>query len=743
MCLFLLIKILLDIKTSTALIINMWLLKSKYGSHKHSYIAYFLFLVLITFLSNCSKDNDVNIEISPQTTTTNSATNSNPEKQNGNAVSPPTTTTNSETNNIPVNPPLVINTPTNNIPETPVNPLNPPLSINTPTNNIPETPINPLNPPTTTPISATNNIPVTSIITPSVISDSPYKVYDCPREILPNNIKYLCNSDPQKMHWGGSACNDDTTTKLDFLNSPLSSAIAVNLIAQIPDAELTKSNPQNNILNIDGDGDSMITLKGTSSNSILFDYSSSDLNTLWFAPQRVKYDSTSNFIHPFINLDKIGSGTVFFPLEDKIINVCLNVRHPNEGVIVRVTKKVFIPSVSPTMSLKLGSENKQYKLAFKETFNYDKFEHNFWNREYDLKPKFNNNNEKTEYLKTFKIYGDNDFKSWTDNVNQIVKGNNGGLLLSTNLFDTHSSPDGKETWSDEKILDYMKYLPQPGFGVETGKIKFKDYYIKVKMKPPLTPLPSRLRTTFVYTITTEIIDPTSGELRNYKLPNEGNEIDAIEYLADSNYNYCLPSAGIFYDLTASRKRFEGGIMDYSDQSKFDATNSNFNNYCTEEAYNDANPFLTLEWINTENRVELYQTIGKNPRKERLAISKNDMVCVRRDLSKTPNVSLPTPTNRYTCPLGTNGGTSVKFPGGTSRLNSLKFGFGFWTWTGYNPSTFSTIPSLWTVEKIKNWFKEKVLFNSVEIWLPVDNYYESYSIDKNRYLVKEYQKAKGL
>ena len=726
----------------------MWLSKSKYGSHIIIYFTYLLFLILITFLSNCSKSNDLTLEISPPTTsTTNFATNNIP-------VNPPTTTTNTPTNNIPVNPvnpPLTINTPTNNIP---VNPVNPPLTINTPTNNIPVNPVNPpftINTPTNNipvipvnpPLSIntpTNNIPVTSIITPSLISDSPYKVYDCPRAILPNNIKNLCDFDPQKLHWGGSACNEDTTTKLDFLNSPLSSAIAVDLIAQIPDAELTKSNPQNNILNIDGDGDSMITLKGTSSDSILFDYSSSDLNTLWFAPQRTKNIPTLNLIHPFINLEKIGSGTVFFPLEDKIINVCLNVRHPNEAVIVRVTKKVLIPSASPTMSLKLGSVNKQYKLAFKETFNYEKFEHSFWDKAYLLKPIFDNNTQKAEYLKNFRIYDSDQFQSWIDNASQVVKGDNAGLLLSTNLFDTHSSPDGKETWSDEKILNFMKYIQQPSIGIQAEKIKFKDYYIKVKMKPPLTPLPSRLRSTFVFTISSKIIDPTSGEIRDYKLPNEGNEIDAIEYLADSNFNYCLPSAGIFYDLTSSRKRFEGGIMDFNDQSKFQG--SDFNNYCTEAAYNNTNPFITLEWINTENRVELYQTVGKNTRKQRLAISKNDLVCVRRDLSRTPNVSLPATNNSYTCPLGTKDGTSVKFPGGTSRLNALKFGFGFYAWTGYNPTYFSTT-SLWTVEKIKNWNEDKALFNSVEIWLPVDNYYESYSIDEKRYLVKEYQKAKNL
>ncbi len=574
--------------------------------------------------------------------------------------------------------------------------------------------------------------PLTGVITHS---------YDCPRERLPNHLKALCDLSAVEKYNFSPYCTFDEKDSLNYTTSPRSSSLAQAMMDKIPSVADTLANPDNNLLNMDSDGDSMIFLEGISEPSntnSFFGWNSSELETLFIWDAR-KATKDSEPRPP-------ASALVVYPLEDRVINLCLRLQLRGEGPPVKISKNVLIPSSTRHATTKWITTNgvvREYKLAIKETFNYKKFIHRFWAIRYLELPQLlgKNINYNALFNKNY-----TSVEAWFDASFTMQVGTMSGIYFHSGALDTKTSPDGKEAWTDEKIVDYLKFLPGNGFGAgaSTEGFVFKDYYLKLDTRPSMKPIGYKEVGAAAFTYFFNKIDPITNNITSSLFSHDGIEVDGVE-LFTSNGS-CHYSTGILYDhnvtpynnlSTISRKRFEGGYT-YDELFHISSEHSDYNRYCTEQAFDASNPFFTMEWLDSGYNIQIYHTIGKNPRIQRMDLNKGQDLCrAKTVLGVAPILALPQKDgtcysgNTWT---GKGKGIKEKFSGGNSRFSKLVIGFGA-SWL-YEASAL-------TLARARDWFQYGVLFHDVEIWLAKDNYYENYTVDNlGRELVREYLKAKG-
>ena len=594
------------------------------------------------------------------------------------------------------------------------------------------------------------SIPVewSSTITTSTVMSQTFRprssVYDCPKAQLPEALKFLCNTDPEIDIFGGP-CLAEENSSLNFLISPLSSSVAAAMMDTIPSSTQTQNELTKNILNLDADGDSILFLKAAPL-GFIYNWNSSNRRRLYTWPngsRKTTQDGIAN---------RETEALVVFPKSSELINLCLTVQHPTESP-VRITKKILISNPSSSLSMNVGNTNKEYKLAFKETFKSYKtnqVNHNFWNLLNITLPdsKTMSGTTKTNYLNTF----GKDFVSppaWKSQMfkieNASISGSSGsdsarsGLKLSVNVLKSGTSPDGSENWSESKIINYLKYISPLNANLMTRIFQIRDFYIKIQARLPQTPIPNKQRISAFYTYFYPVIDVSQIKLGNPVKAEDGVEIDAIEAWNATGGTCGLESTVHFdHDFSNSKARssFTGSNI-FQDEALYPRrlfSGENYKNYCTANAYDAMHQYSIFEWLDSGSTIQIKNTIGKNTSMENINISKGDTLC-RAIINNRKNKRMAIPAQNGDCPSYSkiDMGTSIEnvsFPGGSKNFVSLNMGLGFASWANYNASTL-------TLENAKAWFDDGMIIYDVEVWLAQDNYEENYVLDYNQYLAKWY------
>ncbi len=581
--------------------------------------------------------------------------------------------------------------------------------------------------------------PLTGVITHS---------YDCPRERLPNHLKALCDLSAVEKYNFSPYCTFDEKDSLNYTTSPRSSSLAQAMMDKIPSVADTLANPDNNLLNMDSDGDSMIFLEGISEPSntnSFFGWNSSELETLfiWEARKAAK-DSEPR---------PPASALVVYPLEDRVINLCLRLQLEGEDPPVKISKNILIPSstrYATTKWITAVGVVREYKLAIRDTFNYKKTFHRFWYPRFLNPPQLSKKNSQYDALFN-KNYTDT--SAWSAESFKIQHGTLSGLYLNPGYLNSKSSPDGTEKWTDEKIVSYLKFSSNLLTGMSTDSFHFKDYYIDSRQRPAFKAFQGRLRYSAIYTRPTEIIDTSSNILRigssaTGNPSSEGNEIDFPEFFSTKD-GYCQYRMAMgfqghtFWGDTKFRTAYvleRRGLFpadnNPDDPESHKRGTEGFPNFCTNAMYDASHPFVRFEAMDSHNHVEAAFTLGKHPREVRLKLSKGQEICKWDNQVVFANASGGCPPREPYLFADRKNPRKEKFGGGSNRFETLVIQGGFDGWIGYDVTSL-------TLEKAREWFDDGYLIHDIEIWLAKDNYYENYTVDNlRRELVREYLKAKG-